>query len=259
MRTIVFSFCVFSYAILHAVQFTWDGAGSDNNWMTGGNWAGDAAPANDGTATLIFAGASATTAQNDYPAGTAFTGITLTNTAAFTLAGNAITLAGPLNSAANTGTAFRDTINLPIELAADTAVTLGASHHLTINGAISGAFRLTKTNSGGELTLNGLNTYTGPTTTAGGRVFFNTIADIGYACSFGAPTTPEAATIRVEGSLEYTGGNASTDRDFFFVNDQQFSVNGPGNLTLNGGIGGPRAPLFRGGRDIIINGPVTNT
>ena len=259
MRSLVFAFCVSSCAMLHAAPFTWDGGDATDNWSAGNNWNGNIAPATDGTASLIFAGGTATTANNNFTAGTTFAGIALTNTAAFTLTGEALTLNGPFSTAANTGTAFRDTVNLDIELAAGTAVTLGASHHVTINGVISGVGALTKINSGGELTLNGLNTYTGPTTTAGGRVFFNTIANIEEPCSFGAPTTREAAVIRVEGSLEYTGSSdAATDRDFFFVNDQQFSVNGSGNLTINGAIGGPRGPLFRGGRDVTINGLVTN-
>lgn len=43
-------------AAARAGTFTWDGGGSDNNWLTAANWSTDLAPTNDGTATLSFAG-----------------------------------------------------------------------------------------------------------------------------------------------------------------------------------------------------------
>ena len=277
MRTLVFSFCVFSCAILHAAPFTWDGGSiTDNNWMTGDNWNGNAAPANDGTASLVFVGTSRTSANNNCGDDIIFTGINFANDrssgkdAGFTLSGDRIILGGDISATEPTvNGAITDTLSLPILLNGTRTITANQSgsgndvkaHHLILSGVIAetgGSYGLIKS-GGANLTLNGMNTYTGPTTLGGGRVYFNSIANVGQACSFGAPTTQENATLFLSGgSIEYTGGDASTDRDFWFQSDLQFSIGGTGTLTLNGGIGGPRGPLFRGGRDVIINGPVTN-
>ncbi len=41
----------------------WTGGGGDNNWLTGANWHGGTTPANDGSATLQFAGSTQTLTQ----------------------------------------------------------------------------------------------------------------------------------------------------------------------------------------------------
>ena len=257
MRALVFAFCVFSCAFLHADTFTWNGGGgANNNWSEGNNWSGNA-PATDGSASLIFAGGSATTANNDFFAGTAFAGITLNNTAGFTLNGNAIMLAGPLVSATATAE-FTDTVSLPITLTANTALTANNLHHVTFTGIISGPHGLTK-NGGGNITLNGANTYTGPTAISGGRVFFNSLRNLEEACSFGAPLTQEAGRITVNATFEYRGGEMASNRDLWFPANATFSHGGSGPLTLNGGIGGGGAPFIRGSGHLIFNGPVTNT
>jgi autotransporter-associated beta strand protein len=242
----------------NAAVFTWDGGGSDNTWQTAANWSGDVAPDTDGTAALVFAGSAAKTASNDFPAGTAFASLTLNNTAAFTLSGNGITLTGPLTTAA-AGTAITDTLALPIALGADLALTLNSNHALTSSGVISGASGLSKSGAG-NLTLNGLNTYTGQTVlSGGGRIYYNSLKNLGEPCSFGAPTTPEAGTLFLNAITEYKGGDTATDRNLWFAAGVQLYNSGTGTLTLNGGIGGPNSPSIRGARNIVINGPVTNT
>lgn len=42
----------------HAAVFTWDGGGGDNSLSTAANWSPDGAPPNDGTAALVFSGAT---------------------------------------------------------------------------------------------------------------------------------------------------------------------------------------------------------
>jgi len=242
----------------NAAVFTWDGGGADNNWQTAANWVGDIAPDSDGTASLVFAGGAAKTTANNFPAGTAFAGIALNNTAAFTLSGNDITLTGPL-TAANTPSAITDTLSLPITLGADLTLTTDGNHAITSSGVISGPYGLTKSGTG-KLTLNGLNTYTGQTILGGGgRISYNSLKNLGEACSFGAPTTRAAGTVRLGADTEYRGGNTTTDRDLWFNNNAQFFILGSGDITLNGGIGGPGTPVIRGSRAFIINGPVTNT
>src|SRR5262245_25659001 len=49
---------------------TWDGGGSDNNWTTAANWAGDVAPTPNAGDILVFpAGAGRLTTTNDFPVG----------------------------------------------------------------------------------------------------------------------------------------------------------------------------------------------
>lgn len=254
------SACATFACALNAAVFTWDGGGADNNWQTPANWAGDVAPDTDGTAELVFAGSATKTTVNDFPSDTAFAGLTLNNTAAFTLSGNGITLTGPL-TAVTLSTAATDTLSLPVILGNDLSITLNNNHALTSSGVISGSYGLSKAGAG-NLTLNGANTYTGQTILSGsGRVYYNSLKNLGEPCSFGAPTTREAGTIRLNSSTEYTGGDTATDRDLWFDGGVQFFVSGPAGstLTLNGSIGGPGAPSIRGARNLIINGPVTNT
>ena len=258
LRTTIAAVCTVYACTANAAVFTWDGGGADNNWQTAANWVGDVAPDSDGTASLVFAGGAAKTTANNFPAGTAFASLALNNTAAFTLSGNGITLTGPL-TAATTAAAITDTLALPVALGGDLAITADSNHAITSSGVISGPYGLTKSGAG-NLTLNGLNTYTGQTIlSGGGRVYYNSLKNLGEACSFGAPTTREAGTIRLNSITEYKGGNSATDRDLWFDGGVQFFISGSGDLTLNGGIGGPGSPSIRGSRTLVINGPVTNT
>ena len=258
LKKTIASACTVYACAVNAAVFTWDDGGADNNWQTAANWIGDVAPDSDGTASLVFAGGAAKTTANNFPSGTAFAGLALNNTAAFTLSGNGITLTGPL-TAATTAAAITDTLALPVALGGDLAITADSNHAITSSGVISGPYGLTKSGAG-NLTLNGLNTYTGQTIlSGGGRVYYNSLKNLGEACSFGAPTTREAGTIRLNSITEYKGGNSATDRDLWFDGGVQFFISGSGDLTLNGGIGGPGSPSIRGSRTLVINGPVTNT
>ena len=72
--------------------FTWDGGGADANWSTAANWLGDAAPATDGSADLVFpAAAPRTDNVNDFAPGAAFASVAFTGTG-YSLTGNAVAL-----------------------------------------------------------------------------------------------------------------------------------------------------------------------
>jgi len=222
----------------HADTFTWDGGGTDNNWATAANWNPDGAPAADGTAVLSFVGGTRTAAANNFSEDTVFAGINLLNdgtsgkTAAFTLSGTRLTLGGNITSTA-ASSAITDTMSLPLLLNASRTITVNNNHHLTVSGVIGetgGSWGLTK-GGGGNLTLNGANTYTGPTTLGGGQVYFNAIKNIGEgASSFGAPDSLESGTLTTSSRLSYTGATTATDRPFVFTAKAQtrapFSVAG---------------------------------
>ena len=90
---------------------TWDGGGgADANWTTAANWAYDVAPvAGD---TLVFAGATPSTVNNNFTAGTIFDSITF-NTGGFTVSGNSVKLT-PAGGVAINNVAGQNTVNLSI-------------------------------------------------------------------------------------------------------------------------------------------------
>jgi hypothetical protein len=92
---------------------TWDGGGGANlNWSSALNWNPDGAPANDGTAPILFSGNVSLTPNVD--AVWDIASLTFSNTAgAFTLGGSQLTIrsAGITNNSANL-----ETINNAIAL-----------------------------------------------------------------------------------------------------------------------------------------------
>jgi hypothetical protein len=124
----------------------WDGGGSDSNWTTVANWAGDTAPtAGDD---LRFTGVVRTTAQNDFSAGTSFGSIEFT-ASNFSLAGNSLVItsgitveSGVSNSSIGFGINSGGSINFNV---------FGAD--LTVSGVVNGSGSLTKAGSG-VLTLS---------------------------------------------------------------------------------------------------------
>ncbi|MEI9898645.1 MAG: autotransporter-associated beta strand repeat-containing protein [Chthoniobacter sp.] len=133
-----------------------------------------------------------------------------------------------------------------------------------INAVLAGTSGLMKsTTSTGSVTLNGLNTYTGPTEVRIGTLSFNTIDDIGGGPSaLGAPTTVANGTIRVgsttnAGILQYTGIGDSSNRRIDLVGTTgglTITQNGTGPLVLSGGIlnAGP------GAKTITLQGTSTD-
>jgi autotransporter-associated beta strand protein len=199
--------------IASQTAYTWNGAGANNNWLTGANWTGGAAPGTNNF--LTFAGATRTSPNNDFPAGSAFTGIGFSaNAAAFTLGGNDIALTGDiLNSSAN-----NQTISLNLALAGTRTAIVG-TNRLTLGGALSGSGSLA-VNGTGVLALNGNNTgYTGSVSIPTGSLRAGTSNALpATALTLAAPGTLDLNNQTVSiGNLNGTGtitttapGNSST-------------------------------------------------
>ena len=114
-----------------------------------------------------------------------------------------------------------------------TLLTLGAispsgaiSRSFAVNGAGNTAIEgiigtglgnVTKSGSG-TLTLSGVNTYAGITTLAEGVLSVGTIGNGGVAGNLGTASSAASKLVFSGGTLRYTGGDASTDRNFT-VND----------------------------------------
>lgn len=118
-----------------AATKTWDGGGTDNNWLTGPNWNADTAPAaND---ILVFGGTVRIAPVNDFPAGTVFTGLSFAAAAgAFNVTGNGVVL--NRSTIANNAT-NAVTVGLPITLGPGntTLTTPATGGMMTLAGAFA--------------------------------------------------------------------------------------------------------------------------
>lgn len=102
-----------------------------------------------------------------------------------------------------------------------------------------GAIGFTKAGTG-QVTLTGANTYTGATTLSGGTLTVGSIGNGGQASAIGASTADPSNLVLEAGTLQYTGGTATTDRGFTLVNggpSRTIEVtNAASNLTFTGQV-----------------------
>ena len=98
----------------------------------------------------------------------------------------------------------------------DAQVNTAAGTKLTMSGAISGAFSLTKGSSGELVLSGGAHTYSGATIIQGGTLSVATLDNAGANSNLGNYPTAGAAGIVLNSSttLNYTGSTASVDRGF---------------------------------------------
>ncbi|MFN6017057.1 MAG: beta strand repeat-containing protein, partial [Verrucomicrobiota bacterium] len=133
---------------------------------------------------------------------------------------------------------------------ASQGLILGGAGNLTISGAISGG-RIFK-NGAGSLTLSGSNTFNGLLEVAAGTVSINSINSVGSgqgASALGTASTAGNGAIRLgsssgntTGTLIYTGGAATTDRQVFLQGlqagaDAVLDQSGTGLLKFTSALG----------------------
>jgi fibronectin-binding autotransporter adhesin len=133
-----------------------------------------------------------------------------------------------------------------------------------ISAILAGAVNLTKTSTG-TVVLDGSNTYTGITTIQGGALSVGTIGDGGVPGNLGAATNAAANIVfsTGTGTLIYTGGTASTDRNITTTTaiTMQIDVNDPSTtLTMSGATTNTTAPFTKvGGGTLVLSGTNLHT
>ncbi len=143
-------------------------------------------------------------------------------------------------------------------LGGSTTLTLGNNNHSgAFNGTISNgseAIAITKVGAGTQ-GLNGSNSNSGIVTISAGTLSVSSIADGGQNSGLGRSSN-SAANLLVSGgaALQYSGGTASTDRNFTIAPGGIGSINvsTPGtNLTLTGGAAATTGTLGKTGAGIL--------
>lgn len=178
-------------ADLHAASFTWTGSGG---WTTPGNWAGGAAPANDGSATVAFTNSPAplsfsSTANTAYSINSLAI-LNTTNGTPFNISGSNLTLSsfsgtGPsivasLNATANLSAAHVISNNLILNN--NLSVSAGNSSfsaRIALTGNISGNAAITLISTLGNYIISGSNTYTGGTEFTRGNFYIGSDSALG--------------------------------------------------------------------------------
>ena len=164
----------------------------------------------------------------------------------------------------NTGLANATVTLSPASLLLPAAVVVNTTgtYTLTGSGVIGGTTTsLTLTNSG-TLSLQTTNTFGGPTVVGGGVLSVNTIANGNSPSSIGASSSSATNLTLIGSTLQYTGGNASTDRGMTLngaADTVQVVTSGTTLAFAGNAITGPAALTKYGPGTLTFNVPNTYT
>jgi autotransporter-associated beta strand protein len=176
-----------------------------------------------------------------------------------TTANNWLLNGSPAAFADSSAALFDDTASGPTDVTLNSAVSPASvavnssakNYSITSSGAnvIGGASTLTKAGSSTLTLIGGVNSYSGATTIGGGTLSVAVLGNGGAASDIGAAGSSAANLVFDSGTLQYTGGAASSDRLFTVgASGGTIDASGSGALTLNNsgsiGLSGPGARVL---------------
>lgn len=231
----------------------WDGGGANNNVSSAANWTGDTLPANDGTASVTFSGATRSSPYLDY--NLSVDSLAFGTAAQFFLQGS-----GTLTIASSINTSTRSPhIEVPVVLNGDVALT-GSNIHfsqglsgigsLTINTATGFGLSLTggTVNYSAPITITsgylsmGLGRLVSGNITNNGSVFFNDAG--GGAGTF-------SGSISGTGNVGFNSGGSTSQLTLTGTNTYSGSTNLGVGQTITGAANvlSPNSPIVLSGFD----------
>ncbi|HEY2882999.1 MAG TPA: autotransporter domain-containing protein [Pirellulales bacterium] len=250
--------------VVRAATSTWDGGGADDNWTTDNNWNPDGAPANDGTADVIFGGTTRLTPNVDVDYSIHSLTFDSTASSTFTIGGNQLSVgAGGITNNSPTEQIINNDIvmtaaasftaatgNITIGGTVDNGgnlLTVAGASNTAINNTISGAGGLTMSGTG-TFTLGAANTFTGAVTLNSGTITAGAagaLPDVTYAISGGTLNLNSFDTTMSQ--LSGTGGTIS-------LGTATLTVNQSASTTFSGAISGGGNFHMQGTGTLIFNG-----
>ena len=280
----------FAPQAVFAADRVWTGT-TNTTWGTNSNWTGGAPAAGDNAEFNSAFSNQPNLAGNASAGGIWITGsvgqnVTISDSGfTLTLQGNTINGTAGLGILADNANAFTLTISaslkvgnaqtwrnssgnlLTISGAVNTnakALTIDGTGNTTISGVVSSSGALTKAGTGTLTLSNTGDTYTGQLTVQAGTLKIDTINNASANGELGnnALSVILGSTGGVTGTLEYTGGTASSTKKFTMATGGSgaFQVDTAGTtLTLSGVIDGAGALLKTGAGTLTLSGANTYT
>ena len=223
------------------ILFSWVTSES-GSWSKGANWTTDVgsglAPSPNGQADYVFNfnQAGSYTASQDQGLGYILNKINFGGSAV-TLDGNdlALTANGPVLPQLNQNSGIAATVQTNLDLTANTTIGGTGGGALAIKGIVSGTGSLTKSNSG-NLTLSGVNSYSGGTTISSGTL------SVGAQTALGSgPVTLAGGTFMQQVNFEGFGAGGILGNNFTLSGglvNIVFSFATTKDMTLGGVVSG---------------------
>ena len=212
-----------------------------------------------GPGTLTFAGANGYTGLTTVTAGTLVEGVNnALSSGGLTVLGGTFDL-GAFNDSVGAVTLSGGTIT------GTTGILTGTSYVMqngAVNAILAGGGGLLKTTAD-TVTLSRANTYTGATTINAGVLSANLLANGGVASSIGQSTSAAGNLVLGGGTLQYTGGTVTTNRDYTVIAGTTSSIDvtaAATGLTLSGASAATTGGLTKlGSGTLTVTGNNQNT
>ncbi len=199
-------------------------SGSGVLLLTAANTLNGGVVINDGTLRLGIAGAGGQTSLK----------LGSSNTPTLQLNGFSMAVNGLVSSNSNavieSGSATAGTDTITVFNGADN------TYAGTLRNGSTRALALAKTGAG-TLALSGVNTYTGSTTISNGILSVGSIGDGGVAGNLGQASAAATNLVFSDGTLQYTGANAISNRAFTLTGNTSGTIDTANNLSLVGATG----------------------